>query len=88
MAWTKASPPVEPGGAVLLPGEVELRTRRERDANGVPLDPETRAQIVEAGALVGVAVDTLEAPATVPSVRRPSLGESHHRCGKIRFARG
>ena len=42
MEWTKASPPIEPGGAVLLPGEIELRTRRERTANGIPLDRETR----------------------------------------------
>ena len=59
MEWTKASPPLEPGGAVLLPGEIELRTRRERTANGVPLDRETRAQIKAAGTSLGVAVDDL-----------------------------
>jgi uncharacterized oxidoreductase len=57
--WTKASPPAEPGGSVLLPGEIELRTRRDREANGVPLDAETRAQIVAAGEGVGVAVTGL-----------------------------
>ena len=44
---------------MLLPGEIELRTRREREANGIPLDAETRAQIVAAGAAVGVAVTGL-----------------------------
>ena len=59
MEWTRASPPIEPGGAVLLPGEVELRTRRERGTNGVPLDRETRAQIRAAGASLGVDVGNL-----------------------------
>jgi hydroxycarboxylate dehydrogenase B len=58
-AWTKASPPLEPGGAVLLPGEIESRTRREREAEGIPLDVETRAQIIAAGQKVGVTVDSL-----------------------------
>jgi hydroxycarboxylate dehydrogenase B len=59
IAWTKASPPAEPGGSVLLPGEIELRTRRDREANGIPLDAETRAQIIAAGETVGVAVTGL-----------------------------
>ncbi len=59
IAWTKASPPVEPGGSVLLPGDIERRTRLDREANGIPLDAETRAQIVSAGKSVGVTVDGL-----------------------------
>ncbi len=55
MNWTKASPPIEPGGSVLLPGEIERRTRREREAKGVPIDAESWSQIVAAAALVGVA---------------------------------
>jgi uncharacterized oxidoreductase len=54
LAWTKASPPIEPGQPVLLPGEIELRTRRERTANGIPVDPESWSQIVAAAASVGV----------------------------------
>ncbi len=57
--WTKASPPLEPGGAVLLPGEIEHRTRRDREANGIPLDPETRAQIKAAAVSVGVDAEHL-----------------------------
>jgi hydroxycarboxylate dehydrogenase B len=53
-AWTRASPPLEPGGSVLLPGEIELRTRREREANGIPIDPESWAQIVAAAASLGM----------------------------------
>jgi uncharacterized oxidoreductase len=44
-AWVKASPPVTAGGEVLLPGEIERRTRVERERDGVPIDPVTRKQI-------------------------------------------
>ena len=44
-AWVKASPPVSPGGDVLLPGEIERRTRFERERDGIPLDVVTRRQI-------------------------------------------
>jgi uncharacterized oxidoreductase len=54
-AWVKASPPVEKDGAVLLPGEIERRTRREREQNGVPLDEATRAQVLSAADAVGLA---------------------------------
>jgi len=55
MEWTRASPPIEPGGSVLLPGEIEDRTRTEREANGIPIDRETWAKIAAAAASVGVA---------------------------------
>jgi uncharacterized oxidoreductase len=52
--WVKASPPIEPGGRVLLPGEIERQVREERLRNGVPLDAESWSQIVAAAATVGV----------------------------------
>lgn len=52
--WVKASPPLVAGGEVLLPGEPERRTRRERERTGVPLDDATRAQIAQAAAAVGL----------------------------------
>jgi len=55
IAWTKASPPIEPGQAVLLPGEMELRTQREREGNGITIDRESWSQIIAAAASVGVA---------------------------------
>ncbi len=39
---------------VLIPGEPEERTLRERRANGVPLADETWRQITECAAEVGV----------------------------------
>ena len=54
IAWVKTSPPAAPHGEVLLPGELELRTREERLRSGIPLDAETRRQLVVAGKRHGV----------------------------------
>lgn len=54
IAWVKASPPAVPGGEVLLPGEPEQRTREQRRRFGIPLDAETRRQLVSAGRRCGV----------------------------------
>jgi uncharacterized oxidoreductase len=52
--WVCASPPAEPGGAVLLPGEIEARTRAVRAREGIPLDPATWDQLVAAGRSLGI----------------------------------
>ena len=54
MAWVKASPPAEPGGEVLVPGEPELARKAERLAEGVLLDDTTWASILEAAQMVGI----------------------------------
>ncbi|MEQ8968375.1 MAG: malate/lactate/ureidoglycolate dehydrogenase [Azospirillaceae bacterium] len=51
--WVTASPPAEPGGTVLLPGDPERALRAERRAKGIPLDPVTIDQILAAAASVG-----------------------------------
>ena len=51
--WVKASPPARPDAAVLLPGDVERRTRSERARAGIPLDEKTRADLIAAAASVG-----------------------------------
>ena len=53
IAWTKASRPIAPGGAVLLPGEIEDRARAER-RDAIPIDGETFARSVAAGESLGV----------------------------------
>jgi LDH2 family malate/lactate/ureidoglycolate dehydrogenase len=53
-AELKAIPPVEGVGEVLLPGEPELRTARQRAAAGCPLTAHTVAMLAEAAAGVGV----------------------------------
>ena len=52
--WVKASPPAEPGGEVLLPGDIERRTREERLRHGIPLDDTTIGEITEAAVSVGL----------------------------------
>jgi uncharacterized oxidoreductase len=47
VAWVKSSPTVEPGGAILMPGEPEQRTRSARLAAGIELDAVTWSQLVE-----------------------------------------
>jgi uncharacterized oxidoreductase len=54
--WTRASPPVMPNEPVLLPGEVELRTRRDREAHGIPIDTESWSQISAKAIQLGVAM--------------------------------
>ena len=61
LAWVKASPPLRANAPVLLPGEVERKTRAERSAHGIPLDDKTCADLVAAAASVGIASDTAEA---------------------------
>jgi uncharacterized oxidoreductase len=59
-AYVTASPPVRPGGEVLLPGEIERRTRAERLAQGIPLDPNTLDQLRGAARALGVAAAEIE----------------------------
>jgi uncharacterized oxidoreductase len=59
--WVKASPPAAPGGEVLLPGDIERRTREQRLRDGIPLDDTTTAEIIEAAVSVGMARVEVEA---------------------------
>jgi uncharacterized oxidoreductase len=52
--WVKTSPPLAPGGEILMPGEPERRTRAKRLAEGIPLDANTIKQLSEAARRVGV----------------------------------
>ncbi|MGQ0664062.1 MAG: malate/lactate/ureidoglycolate dehydrogenase [Pseudomonadota bacterium] len=62
--WVKASPPLDPHSPVLLPGEIEDRTRAERSARGTPIDATTWTQLVEAAGRVGAAVPAWAKEAT------------------------
>ncbi len=57
LAWVKASPPLQTGAPVLLPGEIERRTRAERTAQGIPVDEKTWSDLIAAAASVGIAPD-------------------------------
>jgi hydroxycarboxylate dehydrogenase B len=60
VAYVTASPPAVPGGKVLLPGEIERRTRAERQAHGIPLDPNTLDQLRGAARTVGLSAPEIE----------------------------
>jgi uncharacterized oxidoreductase len=60
LAYVTASPPASPGGQVLLPGEIERRTRTERLAHGIPLDPNTLEQMRGAARAVGLSDAAIE----------------------------
>lgn len=63
--WTKASPPLQAGGEVLLPGELEARTQVERLEKGVPMDEETLRQLGAAAQRLGVGIrEELQARST------------------------
>lgn len=55
IAFYKSSRPAEPGGEVLIPGEVEARHRARRSAEGIPLPEETWRSIVATARAVGLA---------------------------------
>lgn len=52
--YFKSSKPIEAGGEVLVPGEPEIRTRKERLAKGVPLPDDTWASIIAAARAIGI----------------------------------
>jgi len=53
--YFKSARPIEAGGEVLIPGEPELRARKTRLKDGLPLPHDTWAMIVKAARDVGVA---------------------------------
>jgi uncharacterized oxidoreductase len=57
VAFVKSSPPIDPELPVLVAGEPERIARAKRSAEGVYVDDETWAQLVEAGRSLGVNID-------------------------------
>lgn len=52
--WAKASPPAPGTERVMVPGDPERRTKRERQLHGLPIDSGTWAAVAEAARSVGV----------------------------------
>jgi hydroxycarboxylate dehydrogenase B len=55
-AWVKGSPPITKDGAILLPGDLERRTRARLERDGIALDIVTRRQIADSVRALGVAL--------------------------------
>jgi hydroxycarboxylate dehydrogenase B len=62
IAWVKSSEPATPGGEILMPGEIEERTKARRLRDGIDLDETTWAQICEAARAVGVSASEAAPP--------------------------
>jgi uncharacterized oxidoreductase len=54
--WTKSSRPAVEGGEVLVPGEIEHRTKVDRLRNGIPLDDATIDGLVTVASRLGLAM--------------------------------
>ena len=55
--WVTGSPPKDPAQPVLMPGDMEVNTRAQRQADGIPIDDTTWTQILEGAAMVNVSAD-------------------------------
>jgi hydroxycarboxylate dehydrogenase B len=62
VGWIKGSPPIEVGGRVLLPGELEAETMADRLERGVPIDKMTLQQLSDAARALSVRVPEELAP--------------------------
>lgn len=56
--WVKSSEKAVPGGEILMPGEIESRTRAQRARDGIELDDNTWKSLVDTGRALGVAVES------------------------------
>lgn len=58
IAWVKSSAKATPDGEILMPGEIEERTKAKRLKDGIDIDATTWGQIVDAAKSVGVDAET------------------------------
>lgn len=59
--WVKSAQTATPGGEILMPGEIEERTRQQRLRDGISIDETTWSQIVDTAARVGLGTDRVQA---------------------------
>jgi uncharacterized oxidoreductase len=57
VAWVKSSAKATPNGEILMPGEIEERTRTPRQRDGIDIGPTTWSQIVDTARGLGLAED-------------------------------
>jgi uncharacterized oxidoreductase len=58
--WVKSSEKIDPNGQILMPGEIEERTKTQRLRDGIDIDDTTWSQIVQAGESVGLGRNRIE----------------------------
>jgi uncharacterized oxidoreductase len=54
VAWVKSSATASPDGVILMPGEIEERTKAQRLASGIDLDAATWSQITSTAKTLGI----------------------------------
>ncbi len=54
IAWVKSCPTQEPGGEILVPGDIEVRTKAQRLERGIELDDNTWQNLVNVAHELGV----------------------------------
>jgi uncharacterized oxidoreductase len=54
LAWVRSAPLAAGAKEILVPGEPEARTERERRADGIPIDEQTWRQVRECATQAGV----------------------------------
>jgi uncharacterized oxidoreductase len=60
VAWVKSSAKVRPDGEILMPGEIEERTRTRRLREGIDIDATTWAQVLETATSVGLSREQVQ----------------------------
>jgi len=60
VAWVKSSARATSDGDILMPGEIEERTKAQRLRDGIDLDATTWAQIIEAARSVGLGKEQVQ----------------------------
>jgi uncharacterized oxidoreductase len=61
VVWVKSSAKVSPDGEILMPGEIEERTKAQRLREGIEIDATTWSQLLDAAASVGLNRDEIRA---------------------------
>src|SRR5436309_3157609 len=61
IAWVKSSEKATPDGDILMPGEIEERTKAQRLRDGIDLDATTWAQILDTAKAVGLGPEQVHA---------------------------
>ena len=65
LSHVKASPPLNPDEPVLVPGDPERATGKQRRADGIPVDEQSWRLVADAALTAGIAEDRIEAIARV-----------------------
>jgi hydroxycarboxylate dehydrogenase B len=60
IAWVKSSAKSSPDGDILMPGEIEERTKAQRMRAGIEIDATTWSQILDTAKVVGVNAENVE----------------------------